>query len=243
MNTNIKIFKDRKDEFALLADYISQQAAGGRTIEILEAGCGRQWPLHIEGLQYVLTGIDLDAVALAARKRNDPHLTHTIHGDINKAELEPHKYDVIYSSYVLEHIVDVPRVLANFSRWLKPGGIIIVRVPDRDSFHGLVTRITPFWVHVAYYRYIRNRPNAGKPGYSPYPTIYDPAVSRKGIKAFAAKNRFTVREVIGHGSLGDLPGFLGVVVPIAGKIFELLSLGAVHSRFTDITYVLQADQK
>ena len=36
-------------------------------LQILEAGCGRAWPLNLDGVDYRLTGIDLDANALKSR--------------------------------------------------------------------------------------------------------------------------------------------------------------------------------
>ena len=42
--------------------------------------------------------------------------------------------------------------------------------PNPLSLKGLITKFTPHFVHVAFYRIVHNNPNAGKPGYFPYPT-------------------------------------------------------------------------
>src|SRR4051812_46321455 len=42
-------------------------AADGRRLTVVEAGCGRHWPLRLDGMDYRLVGIDIDPVGLAAR--------------------------------------------------------------------------------------------------------------------------------------------------------------------------------
>ncbi|MGH9955766.1 MAG: methyltransferase domain-containing protein, partial [Pyrinomonadaceae bacterium] len=79
---------------------------------------------------------------------------------------------VIYNSFVLEHIEDASQVLQNSTRWLKPGGIVVLKIPDPDSVCGFITRVTPHWFHVFYYRYLLGARNAGKPGYAPYTIDY-----------------------------------------------------------------------
>lgn len=49
----------------------------GSPLEILETGCGLDWPLDLEGVDYRLTSIDLDADALQSRIE--------IMGDLNEA--------------------------------------------------------------------------------------------------------------------------------------------------------------
>ncbi|MGH8547673.1 MAG: hypothetical protein ACRERU_03545 [Methylococcales bacterium] len=75
----MKILDNKQQEFEILKNYIIRQADGNRTLKILEAGCGRQWPLKIDGVQYELTGIDLDTNALEIRK--------TQAGDLNRCAL------------------------------------------------------------------------------------------------------------------------------------------------------------
>lgn len=39
-------------------------------------------------------------------------------------------YDAVFSAHCLEHLADVPKALSNWARILKPGGAMIVIVPD-----------------------------------------------------------------------------------------------------------------
>jgi SAM-dependent methyltransferase len=101
-------------------------------------------------------------------------------------ELPHGQADVVYSSYVLEHIRGADKALAKFIDWLKPGGVMILRVPDRDSVYGFLTRVTPHWFHVFYKKYIDRYEHAGKPGFGPYPTYHERVISRRGIREFSA---------------------------------------------------------
>ncbi len=65
-----------------------------------------------------------------------------------EGDLGVDRFDVIYCSYVLEHIENADVVLNRFVKWIKPNGIIIIKVLDPDSVHGYITRITPHWFHL-----------------------------------------------------------------------------------------------
>ena len=43
-------------------------------------------------------------------------------------------FDFVHSSHCLEHMVDVYEALQNWARVLKPGGFLIVTVPDEDLY-------------------------------------------------------------------------------------------------------------
>lgn len=152
-------------------------------LRILEAGCGRTWPLQLS-VPYTLTGLDLDGDALAART----DLDQAIVGDLRTAEFARHSFDVIYNAFVLEHVSGARQVLERFMRWLAPGGMLIVKVPDRDSAYGFLTRLTPFWAHVLIYRHVLGYPQAGTPGHGPYRTYYDRIVSERGLRSFCRSN-------------------------------------------------------
>ena len=45
-------------------------------------------------------------------------------------------FDFVYASHILEHMRDPGKALLNWWRVLKPGGFLIVAVPDRDLYEG-----------------------------------------------------------------------------------------------------------
>lgn len=164
---------------------------------------------------------------------------HCIVGDLRTAALEPNKYDVIYNAFVLEHVRGAEQVLENFVRWLRPGGILILRVPDRDSVQGFLARFTPQWAHVLYYRWAWRMKDAGKPGFAPYPTIYDKVVSISGLRQFCAKHGLIIREELGVGSYRRGYGVMRRLTPIVARLVSSLTLGRIHGDYVDFTLVAQ----
>jgi SAM-dependent methyltransferase len=59
-----------------------------------------------------------------------------IHGDAQQiGMLRPSlAYDTVYSSHCLEHMKDVPAALSQWWTLVKPGGFLIVVVPDEDLY-------------------------------------------------------------------------------------------------------------
>jgi SAM-dependent methyltransferase len=56
-------------------------------------------------------------------------------GDAQKLEsLEDASYDTVFSSHCLEHMRDPQEALANWWRVLKPGGHLVILVPDADLY-------------------------------------------------------------------------------------------------------------
>src|SRR5687768_4518033 len=83
----------------------------GETLRILEAGCGRQWSLDLSGIDYHLTGLDSNEHSMRMRIEQSGDLDEAIVGDLRDAPLEPGSFDVVFSSFVLEHISGAQQVL------------------------------------------------------------------------------------------------------------------------------------
>ena len=237
----IKLLKSWNQDCRLMEEYIKQKAIDSSSLQILEAGCGQYWPLDLKEIQFTLTGVDIDEGGLQLRRTQYNDLTEMIVGDLRFLDLEENKYDVIYNSYVLEHLDGAEHVLEKFADWLKQGGILILRIPDRNSVHGFVTRVTPFWFHMFYAKYIVRLRDAGKPGFGPYPTFYDPIVSRAGIQEFCRNNHFIIKEEYGHRSHPGGQGITGFLIYLFVRSVSLLSLGKLAWEYSDLTYILEKE--
>lgn len=234
----LALVKNHSHEVQILQDYLKAAARPERPLKILEAGCGQSWGLKVNGIPYHLTGIDLDTDALMIRKYKTGDLDEIIVGDLCNADLPEKEYDVIYNSFVLEHIDGAEGVLKNFCKWLKPGGIIILRLPDRNSAYGFLARITPFWIHVFYKKYVMGNPNAGKPGFDPYPVYYDPVVSQKGIRSFCSRNDLIIREEWGHPFPSEWDRY-PFALSLTAKVLHFLSFRRLAYSHNNLMYVLQ----
>jgi SAM-dependent methyltransferase len=224
---------------ALMERRIGQARRGG-DVRILEAGCGARWTLRLEGIPYKLTAVDIDKEALEIRKTGVRDVDEIRVGDLRNGDLfAPESFDVIYNSYVLEHVKGAEQVLDNFVRWLAPGGLLILKIPDRDSVYGLLARSTPFWVHVLYKRYVEGLPNAGQPGYGPYPTHYDTVVSRRGIHRYCSTHGCRVEYEAGFGGyLPKRPVVRAFALTVV-KTIAALSFGRVDWRHNNLTFVIE----
>jgi SAM-dependent methyltransferase len=233
----MKLVRDYGDEMRILETHIREQVHDDKPLQILEAGCGREWYVKLDGVKFELTGLDIDEAALEIRKSVKRDMNHSFLGDLRTAELPPGYFDVVYNAYVLEHIKGAQAALQNFVTWLKPGGLMILRVPDRDSVQGLLARITPHWFHVFYYRWAWKMKDAGKPGFPPYPVVYDPVVSRRGLESFCTSHGLDVVDVLGVGTFRRGYGLAGRITPLVAAVVSALTLGIVHAKFVDLTVI------
>jgi SAM-dependent methyltransferase len=199
-------------------------------IRILEAGCGRHWGLKL-AVPYSLTGIDLDRDALAART----DLGRAIVGDLTTADFPPRSFDVIYCAFVLEHVKGAERVLERFLGWLAPGGLLVIKVPDRDSAYGFLARVTPFWMHVLTYRWLFGYREAATAGHGPYPTEYDAVISERGL------TRFCAAYGLGEPQVRRLCSYGGRRLITSGAfLVSVLSAGRLAWRHNNLLLVARA---
>jgi len=236
----IRSARSYKEQDQWVADAIRATAMrAGRPIRILEAGCGNKWPIDLHGVDYHLTGADLDAAALRLRIDLQKDLHEMIQGDLCTMKLPVESFDVVYSAYVLEHIRDADVALDNMVGSLRSGGLLVIRVPDPDTARGLVTRNTPFWFHVRYHRWVMKRPNAGTPGYAPYPTHYHPVISKRGMQAYARSSGLEWQAVYSDNFARDGKGVAGFLFRASARMIDGISLGRFTSKYNDLIYVLK----
>jgi len=211
----------------------------GKIVQILEAGCGRKWDLQNLDFKFELTGVDQDAEALRLRRSVSKDLNHSLQGDLRDVAFDDAQFDVIYCSYVLEHIERAEQVLDSFRAWLRPGGVIVLRIPDGSCAYGSITRMTPHWFHVLYYRWILGQTTAGKPGYPPYRTVFDDVVCADGILKYA--DRCHLMPIVTARTMVEVKrGWRGLLVKLALRLVNFLTLGHRPDEHCTLTFVLQA---
>jgi SAM-dependent methyltransferase len=209
-------------------------------VKILEAGCGEMWNLDLDRMDYVLTGIDVSRAALETRRLRAGDLDEEILGDLQTIELRAATYDVIYCSYLLEHINGAEEVLQRLFKWLKADGLLVLLIPDRDTVLGLFSRLVPLWGKVLFYKYVRKDPAAGTPGHVPFPTYYDKIVSRRGIHQFCRSNGHTiVLEYADRLNSKRLFGAFYFVWEALCRLIEIASLKKLSSSHISLIYVIR----
>jgi len=98
--------------------------------DLLEIGAGTGWQAKaLADTGYAVTAIDLPAtsdISTHARKRDWPIVDY----DGSHIPFGDESFDIIYSSNVLEHVVDLDRLTADMKRVLRPGGLALHLVPN-----------------------------------------------------------------------------------------------------------------
>jgi SAM-dependent methyltransferase len=155
-----------------LQETVDHLIAGRRGLRALEAGAGKRTRLRLPDDAYVV-GVDTDAAAIARNTR----LTERVIADLAEYAPPPASFDLVTCWYVLEHARDPAALLDRLASWTAPGGLLVLAVPHLRSPKALVTKLTPHWFHVWFRRRVLGFPNAGRPGFGPYPTTLRPAIA------------------------------------------------------------------
>jgi SAM-dependent methyltransferase len=154
-------------------------------LAIYEAGGGSTSFLPLELLKRShVTVVDIDEEQI----RNNDYAQQTILGDIQTYRFAPDSFDLVICYNVIEHLPDVEAALAGFCQSLKQGGLILIGAPNPKSLSGVVTKYSPHWFHVWFYRTVRGEKQAGQPGHPPFPTFFHPLVTLSNLEAFAGKH-------------------------------------------------------
>ena len=227
-----------------LSDYINdyfENSSQHESIDILEAGCGKKWNLGLS-VKRRLTGVDLSREAIEMRMTRYNDINEMIVGDLAAVEIAKRSFDIVYCSYVLEHLDEAELVLDRFFDWLRPGGLAVLLFPDRDTVPGAITRFTPHWFHVAYYKYIEKFPHAGEPGHGPFPTYYDSVISREGIHNYCEDRGHKI--MLEFATPVRIPASAGVLRPFITafvKSLSVLSLGHLSGKHQNLILILRKE--
>lgn len=104
-------------------------------LHILDAGCGDGFYLHMLSMlgKYDLTGIDFDKNALASAKKNlQGKKLKLLHGSVMELPFKDKSFDRVILTEVAEHLPDDLKGLKEVYRVLKPGGILVLTVPNHN---------------------------------------------------------------------------------------------------------------
>ncbi|MBN8852325.1 MAG: hypothetical protein BGO55_01085 [Sphingobacteriales bacterium 50-39] len=110
-----------------------------KDMTILDASCGTGDCLKMLRDEYNcqhLTGTEISRAALAITREICPH------AELHELDLEKQKlagdFDLVLCQQVLEHLVEPETALRNLVAMLRPGGILVITVPDGrlDDFAG-----------------------------------------------------------------------------------------------------------
>lgn len=107
-------------------------------MHVLDVGCGRAAFLNRakNDCEAIVTGLEFnESAAEYGQARGIEILTDTIQAH---ALHRPNTYDIVASFQVLEHVNDPASFVESCIAVLRPGGVLLLGVPNNDSFLGLL---------------------------------------------------------------------------------------------------------
>lgn len=199
---------------------------GKSHIKLLEAGCGSASHVRFRASVHAV-GIDISMEQL----EKNTIMQEKILGDIQKYSLPKEEFDVAVCWMVLEHLSRPKDALLNLFGAVKPGGLLILAIPNLLSFKGLATKITPFWFHKLYYRLMKYKSR-------PFPTYLRLAILPNEVMRFAEDNGFSAvffRLLEGSGTkrIRSSFWFVDLAFKIANSVMQIISPGELQSLFLD----------
>jgi SAM-dependent methyltransferase len=121
-----------------------KKAIGPTSIVVdLGAGKGELFKHDLKGSVAKVIGVDLDEGV-----RLNPLLDEWHVGPIDEMRyFASNSIDCIFSRYVVEHVQEPGKLIAEIERVLKPGGRFIFLTPNRWHYFFVLSKITPEWFH------------------------------------------------------------------------------------------------
>jgi 2-polyprenyl-3-methyl-5-hydroxy-6-metoxy-1,4-benzoquinol methylase len=113
--------------------FIVRAAGNARGLDLLDVGCGPGTLLALlkrRGFRPV--GVDFSEEAARVAEIENGIRVHV--GSLQQANLAGKSFDIVTLFHVMEHVANPRLVLAEVSRILKPKGVVILQVPNIDSW-------------------------------------------------------------------------------------------------------------
>jgi hypothetical protein len=157
----------------------------------------------------------------------------TVLGDLRAVPMPPRSFDIVHCALLLDRISHVELVLDRFIAALRPGGLLLLHIRDRDCAAGFLDRIAPQWVRRALWA----RLNPGQPG--PFRAVYEPAGSDRGIRAYTQLRGLVIsrRETSRTSAAGS--GRAGQAVSAVRGLIPRLTRGRLTDAHDEVLYVIR----
>jgi len=199
---------------------------GKRHIRLLEAGCGSMSHVHFEAEVHAV-GIDISKQQLAQNSA----VREKILGDIQKYPLPKEEFDVVVCWMVLEHLPRPKEALLNMFGSVKPRGLVILGFPNLLSFKGIVTKVTPFWFHRLFYKFLRYKSRH-------FPTYLRVAILPNKIMRLAEDNGLSIAfcRIVEGGVVQKVRNrfwLVDVTFRVLDLVVQIVSCGKAQSLLLD----------
>ena len=115
---------------------------------VLDLGCGAgRFVAALREAGADPVGVELAEAALERARANAPGADLRLVADDGSLPLEHASIDLVWCSEVLEHVPDTAHLLLEVRRVLRPGGRLLVTVPDHGRLRTALIALTRFEAH------------------------------------------------------------------------------------------------
>jgi len=207
-----------------------------RPPSILQAGCLAPLrelgigDLAEDGYDVMVSVVDVDdPTAREVLAQTSDAYDGVLTGDLRTVPLPPRGFDIVYCGHLLERVPHVELVLDRLVGALRPGGLLLIRVTDRDSSWALLDRTLPSGLRRAIWRRLR----PGVPG--PFPAVYEKEATGRGIASYALLRGLVIAQRKEDHTLGRLPAPLRLAV----AVITWASRGRLDNNHDVLLYVIR----
>ena len=158
-------------------------------------------------------------------------------GDLRAVPLPPRSFDVVYCAFLLERIPNAALVLDRFVATLRPGGLLLLRIRDRNCAAAVLDRSAPEPLRRALWA----RLHPGEPG--PFPAVYDPLTSARGIESYATAHGLVITRRESARTLPDRPVRLAAALRAARVLVGWLSRNQRTDAHDELLYVIRKPEE
>jgi len=125
---------------------------------ILDVGCGTGNHVNILGLDgYNVTGVDISPAMIKKAKEYYPNFKYVVGDVMQTGQFSPESFTHILCLYFsIYYFQNKDIFFKNATRWLKPGGYLIVHVVDREQFDPILPAGNPLLL-VSPQKYAKDR--------------------------------------------------------------------------------------
>ncbi len=188
---------------------IERYAGPGR---ILDIGCGRGLFLALMREHgWTVSGVEFSRETAAYA--SEVHGIDVKTGDAAEWGFDDHSFDVITITHVLEHVQNPSGVLSECGRLLRPGGLLVIAVPNIASLQASAGKRVWFHLDIPYHLY---------------------HFSEKGLSELLKKNSFEIvktrRFDLEHNPFGWLQTLLNLTGIRKNLFYDLLKSPEMRSR-------------
>ncbi len=171
--------------------YVDQLCGECKSPRVLDAGSGSRSHIRLSP-SAKLVGLDISPKELSRH----PDLDEAILGDVQTYPLAVDSFDLIVCWDVLEHVQRPLSAMENFSRALRPGGLLIIGSPVVHSLKGFVTKFTPLWFHSFVFQYLVHGGKRTEDWESgPFRTFLRSSMAPEDLRGFAQKSGLRVEHI------------------------------------------------